>query len=109
MDIVLEIFLLSGLSYLIYTVCMGKNVPYAARRWYLLVSIAASGIIPFVEIPVDTTMAQQVHKALHYAPQGILCRCIHYGNHIYSPDMQNKEKAAGKYGEQISLQRDTGA
>ena len=72
MDIVLEIFLLSGLSYLIYTVCMGKNVPYAARRWYLLVSIAASGIIPFVEIPVDTTMAQQVHKALHYAPQGIM-------------------------------------
>lgn len=70
MDAILEIFILSGVSYLIYAICMGRNVSYAVRRRYLLISISASGIIPFVEIPVEVSVAQEIYQVLHYNSAG---------------------------------------
>ena len=70
MDAILEIFILSGVSYLIYAICMGRNVSYAVRRRYLLISIPASGIIPFVEIPVEVSVAQEIYQVLHYNSGG---------------------------------------
>ena len=70
MDAILEIFILSGVSYRIYAICMGRNVSYAVRRRYLLISIPASGIIPFVEIPVEVSVAQEIYQVLHYNSGG---------------------------------------
>ena len=68
MGAVLEIFILSGVSYLIYALCMGRNVSYAVRRRYLVISIAAAGIVPFVEIPVEVPVAQEIYQVLQYKP-----------------------------------------
>ncbi len=67
---ILEIFILSGLSYLIYALCMGRNVSYVIRKNYLLLSIIASGIIPFIEIPVEVTVTQEIYDVLQYEPYG---------------------------------------
>lgn len=71
MDAILEIFILSGVSYLIYAMFMGRNVSYAIRRRYLLISISAAGLIPFVEIPVEVSVAQEIYQVLHYNAGGV--------------------------------------
>jgi len=68
MGVVLEIYILSGISYLIYALCMGKDVAYRLKRWYLLAVITAAGIIPFIEFNVGLSTAQEIHRALHYMP-----------------------------------------
>ena len=47
---------------------MGRNVSYAVKRRYLLLAITASGIIPFVEIPVEVSVAQEIYQVLQYKP-----------------------------------------
>ena len=74
MGAILEIYILSGVSYLIYVLFMGKDVSYSIKRWYLLAMMAASGIIPFIEIPVKISVAQEIHQALHYENAKVLAR-----------------------------------
>ena len=71
MDAILEIFILSGVSYLIYAMFMGRNVSYAIRRRYLLISISTAGLIPFVEIPIEVSVAQEIYQVLHYNAGGV--------------------------------------
>lgn len=70
MTAILEIFILSGVSYLIYALCMGKNVSYPVKRRYLLFTIAVSGAIPFINLPVEVSVTEEIYRVLQYTPHG---------------------------------------